>query len=346
MEVIIGKKILEKLNYHLREMSYSKPYIITDHNVKGLYGQYLSDILKDYDHAFYSIPPGEKSKSVDMVLAIYDDLIDKEIDRGSLIIAFGGGVVGDLAGFIASSFKRGIDYIQIPTSLLAQVDSSIGGKVGIDYGGLKNIIGSFYFPQLVFIDVSLLKTLSHRDVICGLAEILKYGLIADYHLFKYACSNFDKVFNKNEDLLLELVNSSVCIKQEIVKRDKLDKGERRILNFGHTIGHGIESLYDFNKYNHGEAVILGMIYESYIGMEMGLIDSSYFIEIYNSLIELIKPIRFKEDEIKSLLDLMRNDKKNLDNKFIFILPTGKGQVGVFDNIDTDLIIKSLKGEWF
>ena len=255
-------------------------------------------------------------------------------------------MVGDLAGFIASTFKRGIAYIQIPTSLLAQVDSSIGGKVGIDYRGLKNIIGSFYFPQLVFIDVSLLKTLSYRDVICGLAEILKYGLISDYHLFKYACSNFDKVFNKNEDLLLELVNSSVHIKQEIVKKDKLDKGERRILNFGHTIGHGIESLYDFNKYNHGEAVILGMIYESYIGMEMGLIDSSYFIEIYNSLIELIKPIRFKEDEIKSLLDLMRNDKKNLDNKFIFILPTGKGQVGVFDNIDTDLIIKSLKGEWF
>lgn len=346
MEILTGNNILAGLDSYFKDNGYDNLYIITDHNVKYYHGKYLSSLLKGYNYKFYSIPPGEKSKSIDVVLSIYDDLIENQIDRESLIIAFGGGVVGDITGFVAATFKRGIDYIQIPTTLLAQVDSSIGGKVGIDYKGLKNIIGSFHFPKLILIDIQLLKTLSNRDITTGLAEILKYGLIADYDLFNYISSNLSKAYNKDEHFLLDLVNKSISIKQDIVSRDKFDKGERRILNFGHTVGHSIESYFDFSQYNHGEAVILGMIYESYIGKEVGLIDDDYFWEIYNSLTKLITPLKFNDLEIKYLLEIMENDKKKLNDQTILILPIGKGKVGIFNDVDVDLIINSLKGEWF
>ncbi|MCF6464079.1 3-dehydroquinate synthase [Clostridium sp. Cult1] len=345
MKIRIGKNIVGQLDSYLKEARIDDLYIITDENVNGLYSSCLQEVIKKYNANFFILSPGEKSKTIETLLSIFDNLIDKNIDRDALIIGFGGGVVGDIAGFVASIFKRGIDYIQIPTSLLAQVDSSIGGKVGIDYGGLKNIIGSFYFPKMTLIDINFIKTLSKRDITCGLGEILKYGLIADYNLYEFTSLNLGNIYGKDEDTLLNIINKSISIKKDIVNRDKYDKGLRKILNFGHTIGHSIESYYNFNKYNHGEAVILGIIYESYISMELGLIDEEYFDKIYRVVKSLVTPIKFNLKEIKTLINTMKNDKKNIDGRIVFVLPTGKGKVDIFNDVDDKTIINSLKGEW-
>ncbi|HSH37114.1 3-dehydroquinate synthase [Schnuerera sp.] len=346
MNIKIGDNILGLLNSYLKEKKINNLYIITDKNVNKFYFDYLYNNINECSFNSYILPPGEKSKSIDTVLSIYDDLIEKNIDRNTLIISLGGGVVGDIAGFVASSFKRGIDYIQIPTTLLAQVDSSVGGKVGIDYGGFKNIIGSFYFPNMVIIDITFLETLSNRDITCGIGEILKYGLISDYKLFEFVSSNISNIFEKDKGILLNIINKSIAIKRDIVNKDKYDKGIRKILNFGHTVGHSIEAYYKFSKYNHGEAVILGMIYESYIAKELGLIDDEYFNKIFKVLKKLVSPIKFKVEEINILLNIMKNDKKNMGNDIVFVLPIYKGRVDIYSNIEKKIIINSLKGEWF
>lgn len=345
MNISIGENSIYKLQQYLESEKIDRLYIITDENVSSLYIDFIKKIVVDCNIKIYTLNPGEKSKSLTTTLSIYDDLIEENIDRGTLILSFGGGVVGDIAGFVASTYKRGLKYIQIPTTLLAQVDSSVGGKVGIDYGGYKNIIGSFYFPERIIIDVKFLKTLSHRDIRCGLGEILKYGLISDYSFFQSTMDNLDNIYNKKLDILLETIKRSIDIKKELVEKDRYDKGLRRILNFGHTVGHSIEAYYRFTRYNHGEAVILGMIYESYIANKMGLIDNLYFNEIYKSLKNIVIPVKFNEKQIRDLIYIMRNDKKNVDDNIVFILPVSKGKVGLYSNIDENLIFKSLEGEW-
>ena len=345
MKTIIGENILDELNKYLKDSSMDKLYIITDDIVNGLYTDCLKRTLKDFDLITYVLPSGEGSKSIDTILSIYDNLIENNMDRNTIILSFGGGVVGDIAGFIASTYKRGLKYIQIPTTLLAQVDSSVGGKVGIDYGGYKNIIGSFYFPEIVLIDISFLNTLGHREITCGLGEILKYGLIHDYSMFEFTRLNLNYIYEKDLKVILPIIKRSINIKQEIVSKDKYDLGLRKILNFGHTIGHSIEAYYRFTEFNHGESVMLGIIYESYIGKELGLIDEEYFDEIFTTLNKLVTPIRFSNKEINSLINIMKNDKKNANGNIGFILPIGKGKVNLYNNIEEELIIKSLKGEW-
>ncbi len=345
MSIKIGKNILKELGGYLRDKNFNRIYIITDDKVNELHFNYLKNILKGFDLRTYILPQGERSKSIDIVLSIYDDLIENNIDRNTAILSFGGGVVGDIAGFVASTYKRGLKYIQIPTTLLSQVDSSIGGKVGVDYGGYKNIIGSFYFPEATFIDPYFLKTLPTRQITCGLGEILKYGLIYDYELFEYTKDRLCNIYEKDLDVLLPIIKKSVDIKEEIVSKDKYDLGLRKMLNFGHTIGHSIETYYDFTKFNHGECVILGMTYESFIGKSLRLIDEDYFDEIYRTLKELMTPIKFNEEEIHDLMDFMRNDKKNIGENIAFVLPVGRGKVDVYYDIDDKMIINSLKGEW-
>lgn len=341
----IGEKVLYKLDNYLKEKNINNLYIITDDNVYRLYINYLKRIIKNYNINTYVVSSGEESKSIETILDIYDDLIENNIDRNTLILSFGGGVVGDMAGFIAATYKRGLKYIQIPTTLLAQVDSSVGGKVGIDYDGLKNIIGSFYFPELTIIDTTFLKTLNIRQITCGLGEILKYGLISNYVFFKFITSNLEKIYNKDLKTILPIVKKSISIKEEIVSKDKYDKNLRKILNFGHTIGHSIESYYNFSRFNHGEAVILGMMYEASIAKDLKLIDKEYFEEVVNVLKGIVKPIEFDNYEIEDLIDIMKNDKKNINENIAFILPIDRGKVKLYEFIDKEVIIKSLKGEW-
>lgn len=345
MEYVVGFKIVEEIRNFLDEKDFETLYIVTDSIVENLYGEYINALVRERDHYIYSMEPGEENKNMKEVLSLYDDLLANNIDRKDLIVTLGGGVVGDLGGFVASTYKRGLKYIQIPTTLISQVDSSIGGKVGVDYGGYKNLIGAFYFPEKTFIDTYFLSSLSRREIRSGLGEVFKYGLISDFDLFLYTRKHLDKVYRKDREVLNHLVRKSVVIKDKIVSKDKKDLGIRRILNFGHTIGHGIESYYNFYKFTHGEAVILGLIYESYIGKTLGLIDGDYFKIIYNTLSKLVPPYKFKNREIEKLLKLIEKDKKNISGEITMVLPTSKGQVEIFQNIDKELIVRSLKGEW-
>lgn len=345
MDFIIGSKTIEKLPVILFNNNIEDIFLITDENVSNLYLDKILEILSEYKVISYILKPGEESKNIKTILQIYDELINNNFQRDGVILSVGGGVIGDISGFVASTYMRGIDYIQIPTTLLSQVDSSIGGKVGIDYKGLKNIIGSFYFPRKTIIDIEFLNTLEEREIISGLGEVFKYGLIDDYNLFKFVNKNLSNILKKEVKILNYIVEKSVNIKNKIVKLDKRDKNIRKKLNFGHTIGHGIEGLFNFKKYNHGEAVILGMLYESYISKEMDNINYSYFNEIYNTLTKLVNPIAFKDEEIEKIIDIMYHDKKNINNKIGFVLPIGKGEVDIFYNVNEKLIKEALKGRW-
>lgn len=236
----------------------NKIFVITDENVDALYGNLLIEKLVEQDFLAekFVITPGEKSKSLMTLPAIYESLAQFRLTRSDLIIALGGGVVGDLAGFVAATFLRGVPYVQIPTSLLAQIDSSIGGKVAVDLPAGKNLVGSFYHPSAVFIDPNMLKTLPKKYFSDGMGEVIKYGCIKNKNLFEQLTAL--PAANNIWPELEEIIYTCCDIKRQIVERDEKDTGERMILNFGHTIGHALEQFYDYGRFSHGEAVAIGM----------------------------------------------------------------------------------------
>lgn len=299
----IGKKISEIYNG-------KKVAVVTDKNVDKFYGDKIVSQLESsgFNVKKIVLNPGEKSKSVEVLLNTYDELLDFNITRGDLIIALGGGVVGDLTGFAAATLLRGIPYIQIPTSLLAQIDSSIGGKVAVDLNRGKNLVGNFYHPKAVFIDPNMLKTLDERFFYDGMAEVIKYGCIRDEQLF-YNLLNY----NKHEELIenMEHIIYSCCnIKREIVERDEKDTGERMLLNFGHTIGHAIEKYFNFEKYTHGEAVALGMYAITKKSEEMKLTKEGTFNLIKDILTKYNLKYDIHLEDKESILNAISLDKKN------------------------------------
>ncbi|MBE6068095.1 MAG: 3-dehydroquinate synthase [Clostridium lundense] len=256
--IYIERGVLGQLGEEIKKIySNKKIAVVTDENVDKFYGEKVKVSLEKADFQVFKIvvKPGEKSKSIEELVNLYNNILDAEITRGDLIIALGGGVIGDLTGFAASTLLRGIPYIQIPTSLLAQIDSSIGGKVAVDLPRGKNLVGNFYHPQAVFIDPDVLDTLNKRFFYDGMAEVIKYGCIKNKELFY-------KLMEYDEKGLLESIEDIIytccSIKKEVVEKDEKDNSERMILNFGHTIGHAIEKYYNFENYTHGEAVALGM----------------------------------------------------------------------------------------
>ena len=337
MRYRIVDNIWDELKLYTGEGNY---LLISDENIYSLYKGNIEELLKGKDN-IYLIKPGEKNKNLGEIGKIYDQLIAKDIDRDGLILSLGGGMVGDMAGFAASTYKRGINYVQVPTSLLAQVDSGIGGKTGIDHGGLKNVVGAFHFPLETLIDIRFIKTLQERDIRSGLAEVIKYGIIEDYDFFNYLKENIEKILKKDKDILTFIIKRSVEIKSLIVEEDKLDMDLRQKLNFGHTIGHSIESFFNYEKYYHGEAVILGMLIETYIAYRKGLIDYKYYDEIRETLIDLVEAYDFSEGEVNTLLQIMKNDKKNRDGKIAFILPTDRGEVEIFFDVEETLIKEAI-----
>lgn len=345
MNIEIGTNLQEEIIDYIKIFKPNKIFLLTDNTIYNLYEKYIKNILEKFDYNILTINSGEEYKDIDTILSIYDELIENNFSRKDLFIGFGGGVIGDIGGFASSTYMRGINYIQIPTTLLSQVDSSVGGKTGFDYKGYKNIIGSFHFPIKTFIDIDFINTLDNRNIISGMGEILKYGLIDDIDFFNFTIKNKEKIFEKNIELLNKIVKKSIETKIKFVKDDEKDFGKRRELNFGHTIGHSIESLYNFNKYNHGEAVILGIQYESYIGYLMNEISIDYFYDIKNSLSKYIEIVKFTDEEIEKLLLNMKKDKKNEKNNISMILPVEKGKVKYFDNINEEYIKIALKGEW-
>lgn len=339
--IIIEKGILKDIGGEIRKIYKNKKIaIITDLNVEALYGESILSSLNqyDFDTKVIAIEPGESSKSLDRAQHIYEELLDFEITRGDMIIAFGGGVVGDLAGFVASTLLRGIPFIQVPTSLLAQIDSSVGGKVGVNLPQGKNLVGSFYHPKAVFIDPQLLKTLDKRFLYDGMAEVIKYGCINDKALFRklIKIGTEEELFNSMEEIILNCCK----IKRDIVERDEKDHGDRMLLNFGHTIGHAIEKYFRYKEYTHGEAVAIGMYNITKKSEELGLTQEGTANCIKKAIIKYNLPYKMPDSDREEITAAIGLDKKNKGNNLNIILLEQIGQsfIKKIDRKDTGLYI--------
>jgi len=326
-EILIEDGLINSIGLEVSKVYHGeKIVIVTDENVDKHYGDIVEESLKceGYNTLKIVLPPGEKSKSMESLMNLYDELLDFKINRGHLIIALGGGVIGDLTGFCASTLLRGIPFIQIPTSLLAQIDSSIGGKVAIDLPRGKNLVGSFYHPKAVYIDPQVLKTLNRRYVNDGLGEAIKYGLIKDKELYDTLknMESYTKLFESFEDIIYRCCD----IKREIVEKDEKDTGERMILNFGHTIGHAIEKIHNFDKFSHGEAVSIGMYNIAAKCEENGICPNGTADSIKGTLIKYHLPYEVQDIKRESLIEIIGVDKKNVgkDINLILLKDIGEG----------------------
>lgn len=300
--------------------------IITDENVDRIYGQEVMKAFQGKEVFKYVIPPGEASKSIGTVTEILSFMLEKQLTRKSKLIALGGGVVGDVAGFCASIYMRGLEWIQVPTTLLAQIDSSVGGKTGVNLPQAKNIVGTFSQPKCVVIDINVLKTLQKKELISGLGEIIKYGIIYDNQFLKYIDERFNQIMSLNEDVMKYLIKKCCEIKAHIVSQDEREEGLRKILNYGHTLGHALEAITNYEKYTHGEAVIVGMYYEAKMALKMGMINKEYFKEIVSIIEKTHIDLDISMFDQNILIDIMAHDKKNLRDKISFILPCELGKV--------------------
>lgn len=321
-DILVGKKSIKYLADFLAQNNYSKIFLLADENAAKHHLTSFDGILKDYQKII--IASGEQSKSFDFLEKICEEILHKGCDRKSLIIAFGGGVVGDLAGFVASILLRGIDFVQVPTTLLAMVDSSVGGKVAINSKFGKNLIGSFYQPKLVICDLNFLATLTSRHLKSGYGEIVKYGLIYDYDFFEYLEKNYQHIFNLDAEVLQLVITRSCEIKARIVGRDEKESNERALLNFGHTFGHIFETETNYSdEIFHGEAVVLGMLMAAKMSLNFGMILENDFWRIKDHLencgfITTHKNIRPTWNE-ENLISHLYKDKKTEDKNLTFIL---------------------------
>ncbi len=316
-----------------------RTFIITSETVNGLYGKDISAFLKEYgvkEEAIFVLPDGEKTKSLEYLSRIYDRLIEKKLERSDFIVAFGGGVIGDLAGFAAATYLRGIKFIQVPTTLLADVDSSVGGKTGIDHHAGKNLIGAFYQPKAVIIDVDLLKTLDKRELINGFAEVIKYGAVLDAELFAYLETNYEKIISFDKDSLIHIIQKSCSIKAAIVKEDEKEEGVRSVLNFGHSLGHAVEALYNYEGIKHGEAISIGMIFAAKLSKKLGLCFEDTVSKVKNLIKNSGLPADIPKFSPEQYLNAMKLDKKVNERqiKFVLIKEIGKFE---FKKLDFDFI---------
>lgn len=339
--IIIDHGLIKEIGSSISKIyNGDKVAIITDEKVNKYYGDIVEKSLKakGYNTLKIVIPPGETSKSVESLLKLYSDLLEFKINRGNLIVALGGGVIGDLTGFCASTLLRGIPFIQIPTSLLAQIDSSIGGKVAVDLPQGKNLIGNFYHPKAVYIDPEVLNTLDKKFINDGLGEVIKYGLIKDVNLF----SRLEEIKDYKELMeSMDYIIYTCCnIKKQVVQRDEKDTGERMILNFGHTIGHAIEKLQNYTGLSHGEAVAVGMYKITVKSEELGISKAGLSERIKNLLIKFNLP--YEEDNFakNELLEAINFDKKNINKNINLVLIKDIGE-SFIKNVPIDEIKKYL-----
>jgi 3-dehydroquinate synthase len=329
-----GSGILEQLPQLLQPVAANKQVaVISSPPVAGFYLEEITRMLEPgFNVQIYSVPDGESSKSLDQIEQIYSWLISNRFERGSTVLALGGGVIGDLAGFAAASFLRGINLVHLPTSLLAQVDSSIGGKVGVNHRLGKNLIGAFYQPRFVLADHALLATLPDEEFICGMGEVVKYGAIYDPELFADIEKHVDVLHQSESKYLPGIVGRCAAIKAEVVSKDEKEGGLRAILNFGHTFGHALEAYYEYGGLKHGQAVLLGMKCAAWVSGETGLADPES-VTRFNQLVDRFDvrlPKHKPYPETDALIESMRLDKKVTGGRIKFILMEEIGQIrGVF-----------------
>jgi len=333
----------EALNAHLKANAYSKIFIIADTNANEYcLPVFLPNLETGLTIEIIEFDNGESFKNIETCIEIWNVLTELGADRKSLIINVGGGVVTDLGGFIASTFKRGIAFIHIPTTLLAMVDAAVGGKNGIDLGNLKNQIGVINTPQLLIIDTAYLETLPQNEMRSGLAEMLKHGLIYD----KAYWEKFLDLSKINFDDFDELVYESIIIKNKIVTQDPTEKGLRKALNFGHTLGHAVESYFLESEHKttllHGEAIAAGMILEGYIALEKGLLSDQEYSQIKTTIKSIFEDILFEQNDLESIKELLIHDKKNEYGQIQFVLLEGIGKPSLNQIVEDELIDKAFE----
>ncbi len=318
--------------------------IITNRIINGLYGEIVETSLKSIgvDVITIEIPDGEENKSFQNAMRLYDALADNNMTRRSVIIALGGGVIGDLAGFVSATFMRGVPLIQIPTSLLAQVDSSVGGKTAINHPKAKNMIGVFHQPKFVFIDVDVLKTLPERELKAGLAEVIKHGMIMDSELFYYVEDNLEEILCVDPQSMEQIIARSCKDKATIVEQDEKEQNLRAILNYGHTVGHGVESATNYSVYRHGEAVSIGMAVAGRIAVNMGILKPD-IADRQNRLLERCGlPVKFPDLNIDTVMNAIQLDKKiNESGRPRFVLVKDIGEAIIVENVSDEQIRRAI-----
>lgn len=337
-EIYLGNDVFVLLNEYLFAYEKSKFFLLVDQNTLNSCASQLISHVKALEKAeIIEIESGEENKTIDICYQLWKTLADYNADRNTLLINLGGGVISDMGGFVASTYKRGIDFINIPTTLLAQIDASVGGKVGVDLDGLKNMVGLFNEPKAVFIYPDFLKTLDKRQMLSGYAEALKHALILD----KKYWNQLKKGMLSDSSFWLELISASIKIKNQIVLNDPTEKNERKLLNFGHTIGHAIETHYlsgDDLPLLHGEAIVIGMICEAYISTKVNGLSEEQLKEITSTFSKFYKLPTLKMEEYHLMLELMKNDKKNTKSNLNFTLLTAIGSATFNHPVETALII--------
>ncbi len=331
--IVVGCGVLEQIPVYLKPLKLSRRcLLVTNSTVDALYGDRVRRVLHEggYDVATCCVEDSETAKSLDNASRLYDAALEHGLDRLSAVIALGGGVVGDLAGFVAATYMRGVPFIQLPTTLLAQVDSSVGGKVAVNHPLVKNIIGAFYQPRIVISDISTLKTLPLQELRAGLAEVIKYGVIWDRNFFTYLSKNVSSILSYDQEILQNIIVRSCEIKAEIVEADEKEEGLRMVLNYGHSFGHAVETLGNYEEFRHGEAVAIGMVAAARIAQHLGKISPSE-VDMIRDLINsaglpTVIPSDYSREKI---INVLFYDKKNRGRKVTLVLPRKVGQVEIY-----------------
>ncbi len=344
-DILIGPGILTNVGEDLKkDFPASSYFIISDSNVSDLLGEDLLNILKQQGLNVYllSFPAGESSKNMDTIVSLARQMVKNGADRQSMILALGGGVTGDIAAFLASIYMRGISCIQLPTTLLAQVDSSVGGKTGVDIPEGKNLLGTFFQPKRVYCDIGTLASLPKEEFINGMAEVVKYGMIMSKDLFKLLEERYEDIVQLEPELICKIVKESCSIKAQVVSQDEKEGGLRRILNFGHTIGHSIEAASNYSM-AHGCAVSIGMVVVSRLAIIKGMFSEEEFIRLRNLLKSLGLPTNVPNNlDTKELIDLLYHDKKTIAKRVNFVLCPEIGRCFVTDDVDIEDIEKAIE----
>lgn len=326
--IIVGHGLISDLKEIIKN---NKCFFIVDKFIyENHYDKYFYEIFKDVDrNSIYLFDSKEENKDIEKALSIIECLTKENYLRDSILVSIGGGVIGDIAGFVSSIYMRGIKFINIPTTLLAQIDSSIGGKNAVNFKNNKNLIGTFKHPEKIIIDTNFLSTISKRELISGLVEVIKYGIVFESGFLNYINDNLKKILSLEREVIENVILKSCEFKVKVIEKDEYDFSLRKVLNFGHTIGHALESVTQYSLYTHGEAVLIGMFYETCIAYELSIISKEYFDYIVGILRKFKIGIDVSIFKKSCFYEALLRDKKNRMNKISFILPIGFSKVSEY-----------------
>ena len=330
--IYIGTDLLSSKSVMKKHIQGKQVMIVTNTTIAPLYLEKLKAVLEGFNVESVVLPDGEKFKTLETLNKVFDALMKAKFDRSSTLVALGGGVVGDITGFAAASFQRGVNFIQMPTTLLSQVDSSVGGKTGVNHELGKNMVGAFYQPKAVIIDADTLDTLSNQEYSAGMAEVIKYGLLGNAHFLSMLEVNIESIMSRKKDLIIEIIFNSCKDKARIVALDEFERGKRALLNLGHTFGHGIENAFGYGNYLHGEAISIGMVMAAYLSKDEGHLSHEDVLRVESILSKADLPIDIKKSiDSETLIEAMSLDKKSIDGKIRLVLLKALGESYLTDS---------------